>query len=239
MRKNRAWLIALITGLLMFGSFAQAQSQFQAGARFNLGFPQNEFGDELDAIGIGGGGYFAVRIPQSPVLIGVDAKFLIYGSETRKEPWSLTIPDITVDVSTTNSIVQGMLLIRLQQPEGSFKPYLDGLLGFNYLFTSTSVESEWSDENIASSTNYDDGTLAYGFGGGLQFKVWDGDNSDNPDNKLQGVFVDIGIRYIQGGEARYLKKGDIIRNDNGTISYTPSESTTDLLNFHIGASFEF
>ena len=48
-------------------------------------------------------------------MIGADLAFMIYGSETRQEPFSLTIPDVTVEVETSNNIVLLHALARLQE----------------------------------------------------------------------------------------------------------------------------
>ena len=148
------------------------QASFQAGGNFTLGFPQNEFKENIDNLGYGGTGFFAYRFPQSPLLIGASASFLIYGRETREEPFSTTIPDVSVDVTTTNSIIMGHLFLRLQPPRGSILPYLDGLFGFNYLSTRTTIENQANDEEVASSTNFDDITFSYGAGGGLMIRVY-------------------------------------------------------------------
>ncbi|MBN2410639.1 hypothetical protein JXQ31_03030, partial [candidate division KSB1 bacterium] len=108
----------------------------------------------------------------------------------------------------------------------------------NYLFTSTEIKNQYSfgeDEEIASSTNQDDFTSSYGGGGGLMIKVYEGFNKNS---SLYEIFVDIGIKYLVGGEAEYLKEGSITRKNN-KVYYDLSKSTTDLLNFHIGAAINF
>ncbi|MBN1998991.1 hypothetical protein JW935_15640, partial [candidate division KSB1 bacterium] len=91
------------------------------------------------------------------------------------------------------------------------------------------------DDEIASNKNYEDTAMSYGGGGGLLFRVWENTSSDSPPAT---VFIDIGVRYILGGEATYLKEGDIHRTKT-KVTYTPSESTTDLLLINIGVSFSF
>ena len=41
-----------------------------------------------------------------------------YGSEKREEPWSMTIPDVFVDVKTTNDLLAAHLFLRLQPADG-------------------------------------------------------------------------------------------------------------------------
>jgi hypothetical protein len=225
----------------VFTTAGWAQGGLQAGGNLLLGLPQNEFKENVDNAGFGLTGHFAYRFPQTPVLVGANLSFLIYGSETRNEPFSTTIPDVTVDVTTTNSILLGHLLLRLQPQTGPFRPYVDGLLGLNYLFTDTSIKSEnWSDDDndVASSTNFDDTTLSYGGGGGIMVQVYQSPVAENAGRPVT-VFLDFGVRYLKGGEAEYLQKGAIIREENGRVVYDVSQSTTDLLTFQVGAVVSF
>ena len=235
-RKNLFYTTLII--LLLTHTITFSQTKFQAGLNLKLGFPQSEFKENVDNIGIGGAGHFGYNIPQSPFYVGASLGFIIYGSDTREEPFSTTIPDVYVDVTTTNSIFNGHLLFRVQPQEGFLRPYLDGMLGFNYLFTSTEIKNQHSfgeDEEIASSTNQDDFASSYGGGGGLMIKVYEGFTEKN---SLYEIFVDIGVKYLKGGEAEYLKEGSITRK-NSKVFYDLNKSTTDLLNFHIGASINF
>jgi hypothetical protein len=61
----------------------------------------------------------------------------------------------------------------------------------------------------------------------------------SPENEgITDVFVDVGARYVFGGEAEYLKEGSV-RNVNGRVAYDILKSKTDLLVFQIGASVRF
>jgi hypothetical protein len=55
---------------------------------------------------------------------------------------------------------------------------------------------------------------------------------------VKNVLIDVGVRYMAGGEARYLKKGSI-RREEGRVRYRVSESKTDLVTIRIGAAVEF
>lgn len=47
------------------------------------------------------------------------------------------------------------------------------------------------------------------------------------------------MRYLVGGEARYLKKKGSIRRLNDQLVYDIKESTTDLLTVQLGVTVEF
>lgn len=236
---NRLIIFQLLFLVILFStSLAGAQSPFQAGINFSVGFPQDEFKENIDNIGLGLSGHFCYNIQRSPIFVGASFGFLIYGRETRKEPLSTTIPDVVVNVETTNNILLGHLLLRVQPPMqyGIIKPYVEGLFGFNYLWTETKVKDwEW-DEDIISSKNYDDAAMSYGGGAGLMIQVYQGRKKESKG--LYAININLGFRYLFGGEAEYLKKGDIHRK-NGNVTYSPSKSTTDLLNVNIGIVFNF
>ena len=182
---------------------------------------------------------FAYRPGSGPLMIGADMEFAIYGSETRQEPFSLTIPDVTVEVKTSNNILLLHALIRVQANHGVFRPYLDGLIGMHYFFTQTEVrdEDDFEEEPIVSSFNQEDTAFSYGAGGGVMFLVHQ-KQQQGEGSKLAEVLIDFRVRYSFGGEATYLKKGSITR-DSGAVSIDPLRSRTDLLTYQLGMVFVF
>jgi hypothetical protein len=232
--------ICLVVIIIFSVILAHAQVSMQAGANFTLGFPQNEFRKNVDNVTFGGSGYFFCRIPNTAFSVGGGLGFLVYGQDTREEAFSETIP-VNLDVTTTNSIFMGHLLLRIQPVQGPVCPYIDGLFGFSYLSTQTSIkdQDDWNDEDeIASSTNYDDFASRYGFGGGLMIRVYRVPEEKSEFENLESVCIDLGIQYMRGGEAEYLKEGSIEIEDSDVI-YKISKSTTDLITVHIGVSFNF
>ncbi len=229
------WRLILISQtLLCFIPGLHAQN-FQAGVNFLFGQPKGEFKENVEDLGFGIGGMFAFRPGNSPVMIGVDVEYMLYGSETRQEPFSHTIPDVTVEVETRNNILLTHGLLRLQGKSGIFRPYLDGLIGMHYFFTETKVRDEDDfAEPIASTTNQQDIAFSYGTGGGVMFLV----HQKQEGSKLTEVLIDFRVRHSFGGEATYLKKGSITR-ENGTAIIDPLRSRTDLLTYQFGVVFSF
>lgn len=219
---------------------ASGQDAFrgEGGLAFTVGVPQGEFAEQNDNLGFGGTMYGAFGPATAPVLVGFEAGFLIYGHERRSEPFSTTIPDVTVDVTTSNNLVNGHLFARLQPASGVFRPFADALFGFKYLFTETSIRSEGfndGDGNVASSTNFDDTAVSYGFGGGVQIQVFDGQHkADAP----AAVYIELGGRYLFGSEAEYLKEGSI-RRQNGQVEFDVTRSKTELLTINLGIGIRF
>ena len=98
-------------------------------------------------------------------------------------------------------------------------------------------DTNHNDCEIASSTNASDFVFSYGFGGGLDILL-----SQN-FNESGNLYFFINGRYLYGGEAKYLKQGDIEFSDpeNGpvTTNFNWSESATDLLQISFGLMLNF
>jgi len=236
--KKLSIFAAMALAVTMCATSAMAQTNFQGGVHFNTGFPQGELKDEVDrnAYGIGGQIFYAPS--KSPVAIGLEFGWLNYGSETRQEPFSMTVPDVTVDVTTQNNIVQGFFVLRGRMPRGPIQLYGDALVGFNYMYTETSISDDGNMfDDIASTVNQDDFAFAYGFGGGIMVPVFTRKVAKDGGKPLQ-VCLDGGLRYVMGGEADYLTENSIVR-DGLDVTYNSVTSKTDLMRLHLGVSVKF
>lgn len=234
--KTTAVLATAALGLWLAGP-AAAEQKFESSLRFTPGFPLGEFGDTLDRTGLGGDLGFAYRWPGSIVSTGVSFGFLIMGSESRDEPLSPTIPDLMVRVTTTNAVLLGHLFVRLQPREGFIRPYVEGLAGFHYLATTTSISDtdDWGD--TLSSTNLDDWALSLGLGGGVKIGLLKVRSEGSPETKM-GLDLDLGVRWLKGGRADYLREGSVHRAD-GVVTYDVYTSRTDLCQAGLGLSLSF
>ena len=220
------FLIAFCANVLA----VQAQPRFQTTFSFSMGFPQGEFGDNVDNTGLGLNAGFNYRIGHSPVLIGVSFGFLQYGSVSRSALLSPDIPELIVDVQTSNNILATHFLARYEFGyESRIRPYVEGLVGLHYLWTQTSIDD--SDDDI-SSTNFDDSTGSFGGGGGVLIGLYH--NAASPFH----IDLDLGARWLSGGDASYLTEGSIIR-ENDTIKYVVTESSTNLIFTNFGVVFSF
>jgi hypothetical protein len=214
--------------------FAQ---EFQGGLDFLIGLPQADFKQHVDKTGYGVTGTIGWAPGRAPVMIGLELGFMVYGSETHSEPFSTTIPNVFVDVNTSNNFFLAHLILRGQPNSGAIRPYLQGMVGINYLFTRTSIENKGnSGEEVASSEDLSDDAFSYGGGGGVMFRVWTQDEEN--ETGIREVLVDVGARYVRGNEARYLKEGSI-RYRDGRVEYDVNESRTDLLELQVGVAVRF
>lgn len=257
---HRAFGAVLAAGALMAAPAALHAQGTYAGVSFLASYPQGEFKDHVDHAGFGAelhGGYHFGKVP---LMLGGEIGIMSYGSTTREEPFSTTIPDVTVRVETSNNIAHGNLFLRLQPDEGVVRPYAEGVFGTNYFFTQTTIRDNghWTDDDnyneVASSTNHDDFGLMYGGGAGMLVKVFETEVTDDSkpastsgigskDSKessgsMATGFVTIGFRYLHGGKADYLTTGSIHRN-NGQVSYDVTTSRTDLITGQLGFEMRF
>lgn len=234
-RRILSALSILALALVLAVPSAQAQINAEGSLKLTVGVPQGEFADQLDATGFGGNIAGAIGFPGSPLLVGADFGFMIYGHERRNEPFSTTIPDVTVDVVTDNSLALGHIFLRLKPNLPGIQPYADALFGFKYFFTETRIESEQFDQNeITRSTNFDDTALSYGFGGGIKINLYTPTGNNGPG----GVHLDLGAKYLMGSEASYLQEGSI-RRQNGQVTFDVDQSKTDMLLFQFGVGLTF
>ena len=228
----------LLTSCLML-SFAPAKAgKFDAGAFLSLAWPQGDFSNEVD-FAWGGGARVGVNLmpvaPLSPILF-VDVNYLNYGSDSRTVPFSITVPNVWVDVNTSNYMVMVSPGLQVGLRRGPVRPYGEISAGFTYIATRTSVSNDgFSGEEIASSTNFDDWTWNFGVGGGLQIPVWIAPTGVNKVPGVGEVMIDINAKYIMSGEAEYLKEGSL--DDYGRmITYN---TDTNIFQTRIGVTVSF
>lgn len=240
--RHRPRLVACLfvaTVLALYPPEASAGTNFLGALHFDVGVPQGDLDDQLDRNGYGIGGQIFFAPSVSPLAIGLDLAWMNVGRETRREAFSTTIPDVTVDVERMNNIVQAFVVLRAQMPEGPVRLYGDGLIGFNYLFTETSIkDTDDAVGNIASTTNREDTAFAYGVGGGVMVPVHTRTEPVGGGAHPFQVLLDAGARYLRGDKAEYLKEGSV-RISNGNVTFDSVESRTDIVRAHVGVAVRF
>jgi len=215
-------------------------ARLEAGLGLSLAWPQSEFKDHVD-FAFGGGariGWGLASESAAVVTIFGDLNYLNYGRDRRLAPFSLTVPEVTVDVVTDNYMFMLSPGVSFGVRNGTIRPYGEFFGGLTYIATKSRVENRsLPSEPIAESTNFSDFTYNLGFGGGLKLLVWQKE-IDMALTELREALIDIKLTYIKGGEAEYLKKGSIER-EGGTIYFDPVRSKIDVLQLRIGMAFGF
>lgn len=209
---------------------------------FVVGVPSGAFRDHIRRPGFGGNLFAGARFGRTPLVLGVDLGFLVYGRSVDTVPFSSTVgPRVRVEVVTTNNILEPHLVLRLQPDIGRLQPYVDGLIGVKYLFTETRVRDEdrSDNEDIASTTNFQDLAWSGGAGAGLDVQVYRG----AADEEVRTVSLHLGVQYLVGGQAEYLAGGDLDdTNGNGQLDEAELDirrSTTTLLQPQVGVTLAF
>jgi hypothetical protein len=233
---TRAASAALLC-LLLLGFGRSASAQATAGGGLMVGVPIGEFSDVLNTVGFGATAHLMYAFEQAPVALGIEGGLMIYGHENTRVPLgSGHLGRVHVDVVTTNNIGLGHLVLRLAPDLGIFRPYVDGLVGFNYLWTESRIEDVRSDQSVFTSTNFSDFAFSYGGAAGFMVNVYD---TASDQGRPVRVMVDARLRYLRGSEAEYLKAGSIREDQQGNLITTSERSRTDMLIPQVGVTVRF
>lgn len=241
MRFIRSSILAALIGVAALSTSASAQHRgghrWESGpSRFTLegdllvAQPKGEFATELDTEGFGAnvGGLF--RLDKEGIFsIRADVGGMQYGSETLHAPYLPITGRVALDIETTNDVYWGSIGPQITAPVGRFQPYLNAAIGVMGFTTQTSVRGSDSDYEYAKTTNQDDATSAYIFGGGVYV----------PFGSTNEWKFHAGARYFYGGTASYLKEGGIRDNPDGSITLFPHTSKTDQITWQLGVSYTF
>lgn len=199
---------------------------FDVGGQFAR--PVGEFRTQIDrAWGFGA----AVRhYPRwfAPLGLRGDFAFLNYGNENKRVPLSTTLNRVLVDMNTTNNIVVVSGGPELRVTHGPVQPYAYAFAGYSYFFTESSASGDNDGESFASTTNFDDGGLATGWGGGVRIPL---------HYRSVGAAFDAGARLTRNGTRTYLRRGDIIDLPDGTLQFNQRRTVADFWQYHVGMSF--
>jgi hypothetical protein len=217
----------------------------QINLRGTVGIPRGSLQDNIDGVGGGVHLYIGGWLGASPALLGLDLGILNYGRTTDNVPFSRTVgPRIPVEVTTTNNVLETHLSLRLQPRRGAARPFVEGLLGFKYLYTRTQLDDDVDDglenDEIAGSTNFDDFAFSGGVGAGVDVLVY---QPSSPTNWVQGLDLHLGVQYLLGQEAEYLAEGELEDTDgDGQLDREELDvrrSQTTLLQPQFGVTVRF
>lgn len=189
--------------------------------------PIGEFRTQVDhAWGVGGSVRHHFR-RLAPLGLRADVTYLNYGNENQRVPLSPTVNRVLVDMNTTNNIFVVSGGPELALTSGPVRPYAYVFAGYSYFYTQSSAGDDDGGGSFANSTNFDDGGLATGWGGGLRLPL-----------RIRSVDAafDAGARLTRSGTRTYLKPGDIQDQPDGSLQFTPRRTVADFWQYHIGIS---
>ena len=163
--------------------------------------------------------------PQGYFNLRADLGGVRYGHERQRIGFPIS-GRVAVDLNTDNQIGFGALGAQLQIPDGWFRPYANAAIAATYFWTESSISGTDNSDAVLNTTNLDDWSHAWIFGGGVMI----------PFGKSIGA-LNLGAKYHYGASATYLKEGDITDNPDGSINLNPRNSKTDLVLWQLGVSF--
>ena len=188
--------------------------------------PVGEFREHVPlAWGIGASARYSLW--RSPLSLRTDMTWLNYGNESRRVPLSTSVNRVMVDMRTSNNIALFYGGPEFALEVGPLHPYVHGFAGYSYFYTESSAAGRHQ-EDFASSTNFSDGGLVTGWGGGMRVPV---------SSRRHNVAIDAGARFTRAGTRTYLTRGDVQDQPDGSLTFTPRTSTTDFWQAHFGATF--
>lgn len=193
----------------------------------DLALPVGEFRSNVD-LG-GGGGLAGVWLLDDHGMLGLrmDGAFVLYGYQSDRRPFSLTVPEVAVDVRTTNYIVSGGVGPQVYLATGPVRPYVFGTVGVSYFATRTTVRGDNQDDDLASTTNLHDTSLALSGGGGISIQL---------SRRTNPVSLDLGASYQHNGETEYLTSGLPTPSRGRGRRFVPILSETNMVVLRVGVT---
>jgi hypothetical protein len=163
----------------------------------------------------------------SPLGLRADVAWLNYGNENKRVPLSPTLNRVVVDMHTMNNIALVSAGPELMVPRGPIRPYAYAFGGYSYFYTESSAGDD-NGGNFASSTNFDDGGWATGWGGGVRVPM---------EFRTVEAAFDAGARRTTNGTRTYLRRGDILDLPDGSLQFNQRTTRADFWQYHVGVSF--
>ena len=218
----------LISLFFLFLTSFTAQAQSHLGLNLQMGVPINQFRDNTEAIGFGLGGYILFPVSESPLHLGLDVNYQVYGSDSKTEEVLTNGFFDEYDITTNNNILLGHFVTRFK-PKTDFlvQPYFDAMLGFKYLYTRSKITDDQSSEPLETNTDFYDWAFSYGGAGGIHVGLGD------------VIKLEFRVLYLNGSKAKYLEKGSIQQDPNNPnlLIFDTKKSRTDMIIPQLGITF--
>ncbi len=231
--KRLVWVLCCT---LLFFNDLNAQS-----LDFNLrvGFPTSEFRYASNSTGIGLGGSLLFPIQGQPIYFGVELGYMVHGHSSQNYDQYTFGFRRELELTTNNNMLNGNVVMRLiptTEEDLYVTPYLEGVVGFNWLYTRTvlrDVSDNWSFNNndndnnqIDARVDYSDVALVYGGGMGLMVG-------------RDAMKLNLKCRYLFGSEAEYLDKESVELDSNSpqVLNYNSKTSLTHMILPEVGLVF--
>jgi Outer membrane protein beta-barrel domain len=222
-------ILVIILAFYFIQPLSAKEKNYQFGFDLSVGIPQGEFRDNLDKSSFGVGVNIAMRISDSPFLVGIEFELMNYGEKD---------VNLTSNRAYQFDMLLGHTFLRFAPvKKGRFRPYAEGLVGANYLYTDLVLKDDGPDEEDTTiETVSEHVAFSVGIGAGIQ--VYLDSYKKKVTSKRIDFLLDIRVRYFFGGNAKYLQKGSVEINNNET-HFNFDESRTNFINMQMGLAVHF
>lgn len=225
---------------------------------FVVGIPVGDFRENTDATGFGFGTAIMYKPAIMPVAFGLDGNFQVYGSNTQREDLYANIMlgntvidqiHIPLKITTENTIFNLNAIVRVMPDLKYVRPFIDGLIGFRSIATTTKIYDETPEHRYAKEDNglivskkqISDFVFSYGGALGVMVDV----------GKTDMISIQLKGSYTLGGNADYFDGSDTkqwkieftgtdpnnVEGEDLNYTVTPRHSATDMLTIHLGVAF--
>jgi hypothetical protein len=226
---------AILLGSLLVGFTARpsgAQARYSAGVAGIVGQPLGEFGRNVsNGFGLDGMGTAGL---DSRGIISLRAQlgYMQYSRKTESFFVQSAFGLYELESETKSGVLTLGVGPQLMVPEGPFRPYVAGTIGFSRFATETAINiparnsSSGSSETLAQQTVSSDFILSLAGAAGIAFHLSLFGNS--------GVLADLGARYHHNGLAKYVSSSGVQYNGTGTPTVTPTTSEANFIVYRLG-----
>jgi len=188
---------------------------------FNRNLPNSIAGVEI--------GYLRQLKVEKPLFWGINMYYHPLGSASATIEELLEFNLVQFDYQTTSNMLgfNGKMRFYPNLNLGKLEVYVEALLGYKWLFTTTS--KTLTNNQDSSDSNFEKGSLSltYGVAGGLNFPV------------SHQLYINFRANYLPGLSTSYY-----VRNKSNTLSFSTIElfdlkkSTTDIIRWDIGVTWK-
>ena len=152
-----------------FSNVTMLPSRFSFGGDLALSQPKGEFANNVpNGYGFDLTGMFRLD-PQGYFNLRADLGGIRYGHERQRIGFPVS-GRVAVDLNTDNQIGFGAFGLQLQIPDGWFRPYANAAVAATYFWTESSISGADNSESFLQTTNLDDWSHAWIFGGGVMIQ---------------------------------------------------------------------
>jgi hypothetical protein len=205
----------------------------------SVGVPSTQFKSAIDnGTGLGAGLNFNVlaspygRKKYSPVLLGIDFNYLYLGRDKAAE--TTTAPPYKTNYSYYTIAAATRILLRKNE---GITPFIDGIVGMKIYHTKTKIDKDafqtvLADEQPEVIHGNSDTGLAYGAGVGIYNRRF----CHNEQGAITTGRPSFSLRamYLLGDEIEYVKRGTLVVETDGTVTYDTGHTNTNMFLIQLG-----